>query len=781
MALLWASTLALALFLGLSQQSTQAATPSLHSGRYDIPPTPPAPDREYPTPPLATAGRPNADVSDLSIHFISRTPRYERYCLDYANDVPQLCEGTSDAKRFPDPGEPVTFTARVVNQGLVASTPTTYAWLLDGGEQANGVLPALGPGAEHELTWDWAWQSGAHTVTLHIEQAATELTTVNNTLDHRTDAHYLEILVHPYFVQAFSGYRNLVGTYSFQDWLQAQFAQLNQRMAAAVYPDSPDGIADRIRIDVITETVQVGGDEVVGNREYDGRWTFRTEQDYKRTPENEAWISAENYVRRYAAGIDWGLIHELAHQLGVIDLYQLNVSPSSGNEVQDGLPLLSGFIWRYPGLMGGDDVRPYDSTSFSDHTARALVGNSGFRRGYFGEYLYDLPSEIWLQVLDREGAPVSQASVTAYQTQFGVLSDVSVFDGQTDSEGRFLLPNRPVSHPITTATGHVLHPNPFGDIDVVGRNGQLLIQVERDDQTFLMWLPITELNKAAWQGYDVYTVVLQTHFPHVSGLAVVNPQVRTQGNQVELEWNSSATELSYNVIAHPLPPSIPPPTEGSQKPPHDVGGIEGGEWPRYNIYRGVWPSFYPFTKIAQGISAPSFSTVITTTSRFAVTAVWPDGSESGFGEIARAEMLYAPAGLAWLPASARRPDGEVMVVDRHSGARLDLIPPDCEAPTCALRWIGRVGSEHHGMVGATAAALGPGETLGVSVGSDQRLWVFDYEQQPLNWFGRVSDRPSTLDQPAGVALLGQPFTVDFAFTRPDTRRCTSSAIRRRSV
>ena len=499
------------------------------------------------------------------------------------------------------------------------------------------------------MSWNWDWQSGAHTVTLQIEGAATELTTANNTLDHRTDAHYLEILVHPYFVQAFSGYRNLVGTYSFQDWLQAQVAQLNQRLAAAIYPDTPDGIADRIRIDVITETVKVGGDEVVGNLAYDGRWTFRTEQDYKRTPENEAWISAENYAQRYAAGIDWGLIHELAHQLGVIDLYQLNVSPSAGNEVQQDLPLLSGFIWRYPGLMGGGDARPYDGTHFSDHTARALVANSGYRRGYFGEYLYDLPAEVWVQVLDREGEPVPQASITAYQTQFNVLSDESVFGGWTDDEGRFQLPNRPVSHPITTATGHPLHPNPFGDIDVVGRNGQLLIRVESDEPGLLYaWLPITELNQAAWRGHDVYTVKLQTHFPHDSDLEVVNPLVRTQGNQVELDWDSPATEVSYN------------------------------------IYRGVWPSYYPFTRIATGITTTSFSTVITTSSRFAVTTVRSDGSESGFGEIARAEMLYAPAGLAWLPASDQCPAGRVMVVDGHSGARLDLLPPDCESSACRL-------------------------------------------------------------------------------------------------
>ena len=156
--------------------------------------------------------------------------------------------------------------------------------------------------------------------------------------------------------------------------------------------------------------------------------------------------------------------------------------------------------------------------------------------------------------------------------------------------------------------------------------------------------------------------------------------------------------------------------------------------------------------------------MITISSRFAVTTIWPDGSESGSGEIARAEMLYAPAGLAWLPAQVLGGQTvKVMVVDRHSGARLDLLPPDCEAPICALRWIGRVGSEHYGMVGATAATLGPGRdprricwqrisASGSSIMISNRSTGLVVFQIDLH----------TLDQPAGVALLGEPFTVDYA-------------------
>ncbi len=104
LALLLACTLALGLFLGLGQHLVQAESSESPFGRYDTPPTPPAPERDFPVPSLSKTGKPSATVSDLSIHFISRMPRYERYCLDYTNDVPQLCESTEKREAFPRSG-----------------------------------------------------------------------------------------------------------------------------------------------------------------------------------------------------------------------------------------------------------------------------------------------------------------------------------------------------------------------------------------------------------------------------------------------------------------------------------------------------------------------------------------------------------------------------------------------------------------------------------------------------------------------------------------------------
>jgi len=102
--------------------------------------------------------------ADLSVLFISREPRYPRYCVDYSSGVPRLCPGTEEAKRFPDPGEPVTMTAAVANQGGAISSETDYAWLVDGMQVEVGSLPELVPREQISLTARWDWRIGPHMV-----------------------------------------------------------------------------------------------------------------------------------------------------------------------------------------------------------------------------------------------------------------------------------------------------------------------------------------------------------------------------------------------------------------------------------------------------------------------------------------------------------------------------------------------------------------------------------------------------------------------------------------
>lgn len=665
-----------------------------------------------------TPSTPPPPLPDLSVQWIERQPRYARFCVDYQRGVPELCPGTEDDQRFPNPGEVVTFTARLANQGPLASPAFAARWQVDGQITGWTTLPPLAAGATATLSLAWPWETGVHTATLALDPGVTiqELSRSNNVLHHRTDALYLDVAVHPLVETAFRQRPNLVGSWSFADWMQAQVAALNENLAASAYPSAPHGALDRARIDRIVVSELLGSDLVTSTLEFDGRWTFRVEPDDPDTPEDEAAISAENYAANYAGQVDWGLIHELAHQLGVIDLYQLNVVGSYQNELagEDGRPLLMGFQWPNPGLMGGGDRGDHPWYRFSEHTVLALNQNRGLRRGYFGEYLFDLPDQTALRVLDNRSQPLAGARVLAYQTQQGVVRQAPVFAGVTDQTGRLAAASRPVPFGgLTTATGHTLRPNPFGNIDVVGQNGQLLLQISHGLQATYLWWPITDFNLARWHG---------------------------------------AANQERTVATSLAPPDAP-------QPPALLDGALHGEtvslsWPAsndpsvvsYRVYRGDEPAYYPFQLLA-AVAAPAFDDVRPGSARYAVTALDASGRESGFSPIFRAPRLWLPAAVVVEPGSGQR-----TVLDQHEGALITQLADQ--------RWVGRQGSVHLGLTGSEGLAANQhGQLLAAGASSDLLTVLDQASLERVNWFGRERFVDGMLDGPVGAVQAGPRFSV----------------------
>lgn len=109
--------------------------------------------------------------------------------------------------------------------------------------------------------------------------------------------------------------------------------------------------------------------------------------------------------------VSGSLLHELTHQLGMIDLYNLDVSlevpqvlDRHGRPVQ--MEYWTSFL--FPGLMNDPGIDP---PIYDEHTSLALNINKGYRRGYYGEYLYDIPEQSRLRVMDNEGHPASGVTV----------------------------------------------------------------------------------------------------------------------------------------------------------------------------------------------------------------------------------------------------------------------------------------------------------------------------------------------------------------------------------
>ena len=154
---------------------------------------------------------------------------------------------------------------------------------------------------------------------------------------------------------------------------------------------------------------------------------------------------------------------------------------------------------------GGIQYSPFD--------AGALSHTRGYRRGYFGEYLFDIPTNNLLRFV-RNGQPASGLAIDVYQSSLNTIRlNSKIYTGVTDGAGKIALPNRPVTAISTTATNHQLNPNPFGDIHVVGLNGILLIKISYGGAVEYKYIDISEFNLAYWNGnitdatYDINTTL----------------------------------------------------------------------------------------------------------------------------------------------------------------------------------------------------------------------------------------------------------------------------------
>jgi hypothetical protein len=161
-------------------------------------------------------------------------------------------------------------------------------------------------------------------------------------------------------------------------------------------------------------------------------------------------------------------------------------------------------------------------------------------RGYFGDYTFAIPRENFLAVVDVNGLPVADARIEIFQRgvkpdpneapgeeqgvkYFRVLEDGDfyapptskdpVIVGTTDRSGSLRLPNRPAEE-VKTLNGLERHPNPFGNINVVGNRGLMLVKITKNTAgPAYYWLGQYDFNVAWFRGQkNQYTTLLKTPF-----------------------------------------------------------------------------------------------------------------------------------------------------------------------------------------------------------------------------------------------------------------------------
>ena len=670
---------------------------------------------------------------DLDVTYISRTPLYKRYQVAYTADGrPYLEPGTENHKRWPSQGEVITFTAHIMNKGTTASGNFTFKWFIDGTQMAAGTHNSLSPNQEGTESYQWVWAHtlsgerllGMHTVKFIVDptNAISETYESNNFIQDRTDAISLYLAVTPELYQALETPVDPKWPFSAEDWLQKQIAAMNAAFARSIYPSIPNGVTERVRLDRIFITSSppdagfdidggffMGNDDRQGNNYYD--------------PVND---------------ISGALIHELTHQLGIIDMYNLDVSLEIPQVLDRfGQPVQMEFSSAslFQGIMNDPGIRP---PIYDEHTSFALNANKGYRRGYYGEYLYGVPDQVYLRVLNNQGGSAAGVTVKLYQRSFGpglygsvagTIDNTPEITGITDANGRLLLTNRSVGTPVTTRTGHVLHDNPFGLINIVGSNDEFILAFTKGGHQEFHWLDITAFNLAFWRGGSTSaTLDIVSHVPPSQApSAPVNLTAIQEYGLVKLHWSVSPSS-----------------------------GVTS-----YNIYRTAgYTSAYQ--RIATGITALSYSDPYNDSSRaatYAITAVDSSGRESGFSNPFYSFRLLSPVGI---------------VVDEQNH-RIVLDPQNRYALLYQLSngtfFDTRGSVDFHLEFSQYIARDSEGHLIlshpGDYYSSRHSIRVADKAANPLFEFGDQGSAVGQFQTPAGVAVWGQtcgiqqgPYSVD---------------------
>lgn len=472
---------------------------------------------------LFAAGLSHARVTtDLDTGWISREPE-----IAYVwNSTNPRVEG------WPTPGETVTWRAHVRNWST-SPRNVQYRWLLDGEVAASGTATfAADSFTTIDFAWPWTFERHELTFVVDASHLLSEESETNNSLTTFTDALAVGFWVEESFYRFMRENQHRLtgaGSASFEDWAQRHMTRFNEMAAQAIYPEAPQGVLDRWRIQKIV-IVPDGGLPVSpfeqdqydatgathphdADRSVDMSWGFPASHvDFYDA--NLTLVSDDNLF--YYAGF---LIHELGHARYLIDTYTYRVHHTPpvrtveitengklvvGTDVMPAQVLnvngIQGFnVFTSPdnGLMGSNYAYIDRHSAVALNLiagARAVSGHANVPRNY-AVYLNDLPAENRITIVDARGKPVPHAQVDFFQ---GVRwDDNDVYSARYD--------DIPDLHFVTDAKGQILvGRNPFTPRGTLSGDhlGELvaIVRVRAGGKTAFGYLESRLFNLAYWRG-----------------------------------------------------------------------------------------------------------------------------------------------------------------------------------------------------------------------------------------------------------------------------------------
>jgi hypothetical protein len=453
------------------------------------------------------------EPTDLNVTLIERTPRYNYDAV----------------KKNPAPGDTVTFHGHIKNWGFTTHPVVEYRWQIDGETVEEGTLTDMVGGETRIITRSWVWETGNHTVTLTVDQnnLISERSELNNEITDRINGimagFWVEQSVYDYFHTnqwRLAG----VGSNGWEDWIQRQMRKHNQLCAAAIWPNSPEGVLDRVRIDKIV-VVPDGALPLNGglptnhpdrnDKTVDLMWGFPATLLSGGMYSNVSSVSEGNPFY-----IEQSLIHELGHARYLIDSYGFDVHNTAHNGGYDSVQIyengvkVAGSAYMpfvafgevlYYNKSGGVMTGPYNF-QYSPYEAGALnriAGNRAVCGNYnspcnIGEYLQELPQRNHFQFTDAFGRPRAGANVRVYRAVSGpgwygkTFDNVYDLEFTADGNGSVNFGRNPFS------TGSIQHTYGIA-------NGVIIVRVQHvvDGANQPIWyrfIEVSDFNLQYWAG-----------------------------------------------------------------------------------------------------------------------------------------------------------------------------------------------------------------------------------------------------------------------------------------
>ncbi len=461
---------------------------------------------------------------DIDVLFIERLPR-----LDY--------DGPNGG--WPAVGSDVTWRGHVYNWG---SEPVRvkYEWKLDGAVVGSGEqdIPPGPPGAEATpVEWPWKWDAARHDLTLTVTpvQPLAELIEKNNTLTIQTNAITVGFWVEQSLWDFHHEHQHrlpLRDANSFADWAQRMMRQWNAMFVAAVYPEYPQGITERVRLDRLVVVPDfalplAGGlpsnnpdnrdktiDIVWGHEAGDLQPGSEVKADHWWSPERAIKGLEEGLVeKRKADPPFWcglGYIHEMGHARYLVDAYGFNVHTGQGTDIaqrklkvtDEQGPILGRYMplkediqhWqKYPGNMAGSDwfYSLYETMCWNRVAGKRARGGNCNGPSVIGEFLQDIPARLVYEFVDPNGQPLADAEVWGYRARgtgkdwyTKVFEDPAGVKGRTDARGRVVF-----DRTLFAEDGKIVHT--YG-----ASNAVVLLRVTHGGQHYFLFEEVTDANIA---------------------------------------------------------------------------------------------------------------------------------------------------------------------------------------------------------------------------------------------------------------------------------------------